>query len=425
MAYAAGGYLPYDGGDSAHQRSQQNPYRARGFPKPFTGSYETEGSAQVSSSPWLFTQVESQYSKNHPVSFLGRSKTNIGGRFLQSRLEVEKMGSKLALYRAGRPWRKANGTFAASSTFLGDLQAPSGYQTLSYDDAAKKAAPAGFSNVAELNALGTTAIARVSPTNPLVDLSSSAAELLREGLPQVPGKAGNVGGEYLNVMFGYLPLYGDGTDLVRIARDHDALLKQYERDSGRWIRRRYAFPTERETVITVSPNSVPALIGASPSGLVGTGVLTTQITTTTKTWFSGAFTYHLPQTGWRRSVAELDHLYGIRPGIDTVWELTGYSWLVDYFSNVGDVAKNITAFEQDGLVMPYGYVMQEREVRHHETWTGSVYIGGSLTQTSITSIKKYVTKQRQPATPYGFGLELDGLSARQLSILAALGISRL
>jgi hypothetical protein len=34
------------------------------------------------------------------------------------------------------------------------------------------------------------------------------------------------------------------------------------------------------------------------------------------------------------------------------------------------------------------------------------------------------TKIRYPATPYGFGIAEDGLSPKQWSILAALGINR-
>jgi hypothetical protein len=283
-------------------------------------------------------------------------------------------------------------------------------------------APLRSSN--DLDAAGTTAIARCSPTNPLVDLSTSAAELLREGLPQRVGNAGNVGGEYLNIMFGYLPLFGDASDLVSTARNHDALLRQYERDSGRWIRRRYEFPEQITSTSVVQSNRFPYSYGEGPGGLSEAGTLTTTTTTRTKTWFEGAFTYYLPQTGWRRSVAELDHLYGIRPGIDTLWELTGYSWLVDYFSNVGDVMKNITAFTQDGLVMPYGYVMCKQHVSREETWSGRLYLNGALTPSVITSEVSFTTHQRRQAHPFGFGLTDDGLNARQKSILVALGISR-
>jgi hypothetical protein len=418
------GFLPYNGSDSAAQRKQENPWQSRTHIKQHEGFYKTGTNPPTWEQLNLYSLMEAKYSRNHPVSYLGRSHTNIGGRFVHTRVNVDQWGKKVDLFRTGSPSRYGKGMVAASANFISDLYPAA--NALTPEDVVLRATPlAPLGDTPSLNALGTTAIARVAPTNPLVDLSSSVAELMREGLPQTPGNAGNIGGEYLNVMFGYLPLYGDATDLVRVARDSDALLAQYERDSGRWIRRRYQFETTVTSSVQETANAVPVALGFSPSGLFATGKRVTRQTTTTRTWFSGAFTYHLPRNGWRRSAAELDHLYGVVPGLDTVWELTGYSWLVDYFSNVGDVMKNITAFEQDGLVMPYGYIMQEVKLEHEETWQGGLYVGGSLQPSVIVSRKTYLSQQRLPATPFGFGLELDGLSTRQLSILAALGISRL
>lgn len=418
------GILPYDGGDNSPRQSQQSPFSMRGLSGFHTGSYSSYSGSSNSGTVELYNQVESRESRRHPVSYLGRSHGNIGGKFVHSKLKVDRLGVMQLLYRGGSTWREWQGRLAASSGFLSDITPKA--EGLSFEGAQGLVTPhAPYSSKSELDAAGTTAIARVAPTNPLVDLSTSVAELLREGLPQVPGTAGNVGGEHLNIQFGYLPLYGDATDLHRVARDSDALIAQYERDSGRWIRRRYRFEDEVSVTTETRTNAVPAPIGTAASGLVSTGTLVTTRTTRTSTWFSGAFTYHLPRNGWRRSAAMLDHLYGIRPGVDTLWQLTGYSWLADYFTNIGDVMQNLTAFKQDGLVMPYGYIMRKRVCTHEETWSGPLYIGGQQRTGVASSVKTYTVHQRLPATPFGFGLELGDLSGRQLGILAALGISRL
>lgn len=422
MDFAAGGYLPFDGGDDSPRQTQRSPYDFRTGPHEFAYSSSSyTGSAEAGT--WHgYNSVETKQSYHHPIRYLGRSNRNIGGKFVHTRLHVGKFGDSLKPFQEGTTWRKAEGVYAPSGSFFSDLTATPG----DYNAAQKVVTDSvPLRSSFDLDAAGTTAIARCAPTNPLVDLSSSVAELLREGLPQAPGNAGNVGGEYLNVMFGYLPLAGDLSSLASTARQHDALLRQYERDSGRWIRRSYEFPEEVSVTTQTQSNAAPALYGTGVGGLFRTGTRTTTRTTRTKIWFNGAFTYHLPQSGWRRSVAELDHLYGIRPGIDTVWELTGYSWLVDYFTNVGDVMKNLTAFKQDGLVMPYGYVMCKQHVSHEETWTGDVRFGAEWHRTTITAEKSYVTHQRRAANPFGFGLELGDLTGRQISILAALGISRM
>jgi len=422
MEFAKGGYLPYDGGDESPRQTAVNHLKWRTSPAAFSYSSSSYTGSGFSGTWTGLSDVESLQSYNHPVSYLGRSQRNIGGKFVHTRLHVDKFGDTLSPYQDGTTWRKATGVYAPSGSFYSDFAtSPTDYTSAQ----SVVSSIVGLSSSSELDAAGTTAIARVSPTNPLVDLSSSAAELLREGLPQRPGSDGNPGSEYLNIMFGYLPLVSDARKLASVARSHDALLRQYERDSGRWIRRSYEFPVDISSTTTVQTNAAPALYGSGVGGLFQTGTRWVTKITETKTWFSGAFTYYLPPTGWRRSVAELDHLYGIRPGIDTVWELTGYSWLADYFTNIGDVAKNITAFKQDGLVMPYGYIMRKRKITHQETWSGPVRYGNVWKQEYISAEKTYTTHQRRLANPFGFGLELGNLSGRQLSILAALGISRM
>lgn len=366
-------------------------------------------------------------SYGHPVRYLGQMSTNIGGKFYSVRSHVSSGGQPFDLFRSyggNPPYELAwEGRLFASAEVKRLLQEPE--KTSWASEAAAITAKVPEASDTDLDAYGATAVSRVAPTNPLVDLSSGLAELYREGLPSRPGNAGNVGGEYLNVMFGYVPLYGDVSSTIETARHADELLRQYERDSGRWIRRRYRFPETSDTVTTVRSSMTAVPNGGSPSGaLIRPGTLTTTTTTRTKIWFSGAFTYHLPQSGWRRTAAELDHLYGLVPGVDTLWELQPYSWLVDYFSNVGDVMKNITAFTQDGLVMPYGYIMRQQSVDVTYSLNCEVYQNGGFQKTTIADSISYTIKQRRLANPFGFGV-LDGdLSLRQTSILAALGISR-
>jgi len=79
---------------------------------------------------------------------------------------------------------------------------------------------------------------------------------------------------------------------------------------------------------------------------------------------------------------------------------------------------NVSALGRDGLVMQYGYVMHEN-TRH-------LYANASSTQySSSASVHvKDLFQVRTAATPYGFGVDLKSLSAKQIAILAALGLSR-
>lgn len=409
------------GGDSSPLNSVRSPDKFRvSESKSLPWTQESRLYGMVQGVEQYTPRVQTLQSYLHPFKHLGRSSVNIGGSFYATTYDVTDPGSHTSLKAEGRYWKSFSGTLAPSFT--------SWNRTVNSTPVSYEGAVNEFQNTLtpreDLTAFGATAVSQCAPTNPLVDLSTTAAELLREGLPSIPGRnLGNIGGEYLNYMFGLSPLVGDLTDLRRVVTDHDKLIKDYERKAGRWMRRRFSFNPIIDSQVEKRTDR-PVAFGKPLGGMVRDGRHTTRIRTETNMWFSGAFTYYLPKKGWRRTVAELDHLYGIRPGLDTVWQLTAYSWLVDYFSNIGDVVSNINSFTTDGLVMPYGYIMCHQTMNIQEDWLGELLVDGEWVTTRITSEHIYQSKQRQLANPFGFGIPLDGLTDRQWTILAALGYSR-
>jgi len=277
----------------------------------------------------------------------------------------------------------------------------------------------------DLYALGATAVSRVQPTSPVVDGATSVAELLREGLPSIPGTQHNPGSEYLNYQFGIAPTLDFFKDAMKAARTADKVLQKLERDSGKLVRRRYDFDEERNTTSSTVSGVRPYFgDGSVPNVYVSKqGTLSKVIKIRKRIWFSGAFTYHFPDTGWRKKLAEWDRIYGTTPGVDSLYNLVPWSWLVDYFSNTGDLLSNLNAFAFDGLVMPYGYVMCTQETTESYTWQGELFSNGAWRREIISGTIERVSKRRVPATPWGFGLTAD-LTDRQIMILAALGLSR-
>lgn len=285
-----------------------------------------------------------------------------------------------------------------------------------------------------LDAWGTSVIGSVVPTNPISDLSVSIGELLGERkFFALPGKADNLSGEYLNYMFGIAPTVSDAREFRKTAEEAEKLLDQYARDSGRLVRRSFTPDPEITTIrlpdIACRCSSL-GVGGQVRIGASGNGILK-RIQKTTKTWkFSGAFTYWLPKEALSRRISELDHLYGILPGAGTAWELIPFSWLVDYFTSIGDAMQNIDNFARDGLVMPYAYVQRSVEIETEYTWTGALNKGVSYSELSSvppTVISGRIIShslQRRPATPFGFGVSASSLTLRQASILAALGLTK-
>jgi len=122
--------------------------------------------------------------------------------------------------------------------------------------------------------------------------------------------------------------------------------------------------------------------------------------------------------------AEANKLLGTRLTPATVWNLAPWSWALDWFTNTGDVVTNLSAFANDGLCLRYGYIMEEVSTRNTGCWQG--YINTRDSANVFIKIEESfgsTTKKRQPATPFGFGLELGSFTPRQMAITAALGLS--
>lgn len=313
----------------------------------------------------------------------------------------------------------------------------------------------GDSNESSLMADGTTAISLCNPINPASQLGTGLSETYLEGLPTLPGiklwKAKTeflkgLGSEYLNYQFGWAPLKDEVESVRDAARHHRDLLKQYHRGEGSDTHRRFEFPIQRS--VKRLPVSNPSKFGGFPWEWFSTRASRqVSLVKETKKWFEGVFTYGLPSStdSWRRALgfgSDADALYGIALSPETLWELTPWSWAVDWFSNAGDVINNVTNFGLAGLVMRYGYIMEESIERVTAEGTGPGFSCGTYSTNKIgqepTWILKNdvpcgnysvgtesVTKRRYPASPFGFSIGWQDLSPTQLAITAALGITRL
>lgn len=381
-------------------------------------------------SKWI-AEVQRVNSQNHPGYKNLDANVDTGGFFDSWKSTVTAFGTPVHSrfqYEDGWGWRYDTKEWLVPSRDLQPYAAHRSnfsYGNWAIDSFLDGRVPTGLS-YPELVALGVKAIAAVKPTNPTVDLATTLAELWSERkFFSVPGTNSSVSGEYLNYQFGIAPTMGDFQDLRDAIENRDAIIRQYQRDAKKIIRRK--FDWEPSTSVEKTTEQTPAF----PMGESGLntyqnpgGLLMTTTTTTQRSWFSGAFKYSIPQGSFPSTLAELDRLYGVKPGLSTAYELVPFSWLVDYFTPIGSLLDNIDSFLMDGLVLPYGYLMTTTEVEKEYSWVGPICdASGTLTPTALFGRIKNVRKQRIPATPFGFGLLPGDLSPKQLSILAALGMS--
>jgi len=305
-----------------------------------------------------------------------------------------------------------------------------------------------------LNSIGTTAIARCSPTNNVASAANFLRELHQEGLPELFGLSllkerssffKNLGEEYLNKEFGWDPFIGDIKAIAFAATHAHKVLSQYERDSGKMVRRRYEFP-EVTTQSTTSVRAQNALIGdwgglfsgaptfypSDPTEIFRSGGSSGSLYKTSKswkkTWFSGAFTYHLPsgyksRLGLAESARHAQFLLGLDITPEVLWNAAPWTWAIDWFTNAGDVVANLSDWSTDGLVLKYGYVMEHSIVSDTYFVTNRGGLSSKTAQPSeiVISVE---TKRRVKATPFGFGLTWSGLSPRQIAITVALGLTK-
>lgn len=297
------------------------------------------------------------------------------------------------------------------------------------------------SSDSSLNALGATAISRCRPTSSASELSVALGEAHKDGLPHLVGSqfwrertltARNAGSEYLNAEFGWLPLVNDVTKFGNAVINSDRILQQYEADEGKVIRREYSFPQELSETpdVLLSISMSPYGIGDTTTGGPGPEVLgqwSKKTTTSKRRWFSGAFVYGVPSVVRDTSslpdlAAKADKLFGLSLTPDVLWNLTPWSWAIDWFTNIGDVLGTVGDMMSQGLVMKYGYMMEETSVKVTYSLRG-YQLGGKPVHVPDSTLE-VITKKRIKASPFGFGVSWDGLSPFQASILAALGFSR-
>lgn len=289
-------------------------------------------------------------------------------------------------------------------------------------------------NTSKLVANGTSAWGRFAPTKEGVGLGQFLGEL--HDLPRVNTMINeayhyarnmrNAGSAYLNIQFGWVPFIRDIRDALRTMDKIEQRLAQLTRDNGKTVRRS-GIVTRSSSIVSskaVGSGQVtvqPALVTQFYSR-TGEWFRDDRTQTLSKYWFSGKYRYYIPDIKTRHGRARtLLRQFGLDVTPQVFWNLMPWTWLADWYGSYGDIARNITAMHQYNLTAKYAYIMgHELSVteQSQQIWdrNGTPHI---MSRKSITELKS-----RMAATPYGFGVKADSLNDYQISILAALGVSR-
>jgi hypothetical protein len=341
---------------------------------------------------------------------------------------------------------------------LGSLTSTQTNPYLLLDQASIDAKFASFDFPAlDLSYYGAKAFNRLDPTRDrrnLPDAAQFIIELIKDGIPSVPLKIfsrlatfRSLGDEYLNAIFGWRALLSDLSSLLSTYQRIDSVLAQLRADNGHSVRRKgtLSYTKDVSARSTMGPTSD---IRVYP----GTGLFTNigkdpapygpeeyWTETEERVWFAGKGSYILSSDLLDSpSYSDLEDfllLLSKTPSPSTVYRVIPWTWLINYFSNLGEIVEQALGHGVGDYTADYCYLMRKHtrteyfSVANHmrfglqdpTNWDKTV--SAPVSRNAFAYVR-CTTLERVAATPFGFGVTLSGLTPAQLAILTALGLSR-
>lgn len=254
-----------------------------------------------------------------------------------------------------------------------------------------------------------------------------AREFLRTGKHSYLSKTAQW---HLALSFGWLPILSDIRNFIRAREGLDKKLKQLIRDAERPVRRErtlYDGSSQgyRHTIVhptPYNPNMWPSLPVYAYG--VGNAITTGSEDYNDKYWAVAQWRYFLPpgprDETWNRKMRR--RVMGGRITPDALYAVMPWSWLVDYFFDVGNFVDATSSGVADLVYYDYCYVMQTANFTT-QVACSQVLADGKTYTASVTHVNGW--KSRVVGSLFGFGVKQSDLSLRQLAILGALGFSRL
>lgn len=298
----------------------------------------------------------------------------------------------------------------------------------------------------DLQSYGATTYGSASPISDRFSFSAFAGEL-REGLPKFfsetlrsqGNKLRDVGSDYLNVQFGWIPLLNDlrGIATALIRASHGLY-----QPAGATHRIRSEKPTELKQSGKLLNNPVAIASGnyGDPVALKGSGTgsltdhfiradISWKIDAYRRRWFEGEFVY-IPEAGFDATKYDdrLATLFKTDITPSDLWQLAPWSWLVDYFTDIGGALEAAEAAISSRTLSTYAYAMEE--IKQVKTVTLSKVKGesGSWVYSGpdrYTCWWETTSYRRIRANPFGFTVNPTvNLNGGQIAILGALGLTK-
>jgi hypothetical protein len=254
---------------------------------------------------------------------------------------------------------------------------------------------------------------------------------LKHGLLQPKGVAGH----FLNHSFGWVPFVSDTTKFLDNVINSDTKIRRIIDENGKDIRRRAKLLNHTESIkladeegCLVSPGNTYILQAC----MVAPPRYEVWLDRDIEAHSVGRFRYYVPYFDpsnpqaqgvlgeARRQLA----IHGARLTPLNIYRSIKWTWLIDWVSNTGRTISAIQDQALDNMAATYLYLChtERKTYRFRQTLPFNFMSGGPITLEWSRVIE--VKQRKEAEAPFGFGLSWEELTPRQLSLLAAIGITR-
>lgn len=254
----------------------------------------------------------------------------------------------------------------------------------------------------------------------------------KQGISTMQAVSKEGAGHFLNHQFGWRPFVQDVVNMCDLVINFEDHLTKAEGINNKWMKRRFREQKDQsETVHGVTSydgtGCIPYFLPVEwlVSGASQQRYLTRRVT---EIWYEGRVKVYRPEFDTEdtsglpalKKVKQMLTLAGVNINPSTLWKVTPWSWLVDWFVNVGDFIQLLE--DTNSTVFDYFYLM--RRTREDSVYQASfAFQTGpqlSLEWTNFVEVKRRMVG----GSPFSFTMPPSGLSGMQVAILAALGLSK-
>jgi hypothetical protein len=243
-----------------------------------------------------------------------------------------------------------------------------------------------------------------------------------------------VADKFLETQFGWVPFVSDVVSLIDTTLHYDQYLADVVRRNGSWQQRRFSEEVLETSDLVHSTSSSGLSVSSYSSPSLGSTYLTNSSVrvykeTCTRIWYEGKFRYYYPefnkippsQLGALVMLQRKLRLHGLYISPTLIYRVIPWTWLLEWFLNVGDNLQMLEDQLTGRVASQYMYLMRHTYERYKYIVTWTTVDGQSLSFEKFDSID---CKRRVPAgSNFGFSAAPGGLSPMQQAILIALGLS--